>query len=53
MVYKHAISTIVPAKPVRMPMAAPGGQESGQDDGQSGDDEQPAADDAQPPQGNF
>lgn len=44
MVYKHAISTIVPAKPVRMPMAAPGDQEN--------EEEQPAGDD-QPAPGNF
>ena len=30
MVYKHAISTIVPAKPVRMPMVAPEGAEGGE-----------------------
>ena len=35
MVYKHAISTIVPAKAVRMPMVAPGGQEDEVGDGPS------------------
>lgn len=33
MVYKHAISTIVPAKAVRMPMVAPGGQDEHAGDG--------------------
>jgi len=44
MVYKHAISTIVPAKPVRMPMVAPGGQEEDQNPSADagGDDSQPA-----------
>lgn len=32
MVYKHAISTIVPAKHVRMPMVAPSGQDADNDD---------------------
>lgn len=41
MVYKHAISTIVPAKPVRMPMVAPGGQEGADDQPQSADPAQP------------
>ncbi|MCB1668121.1 MAG: RNA chaperone Hfq [Porticoccaceae bacterium] len=27
MVYKHAISTIVPSRPVRLPMATPGQEE--------------------------
>lgn len=40
MVYKHAISTIVPAKAVRMPTAAPAGQEGGDD--QADDDVQPS-----------
>ena len=28
MVYKHAISTIVPSRPVRLPMATPGQEEA-------------------------
>jgi len=29
MVYKHAISTVVPSRPVRLPMATPAGAEGG------------------------
>jgi host factor-I protein len=29
MVYKHAISTVVPARPVRLPMAVPGQEDDG------------------------
>ena len=31
MVYKHAISTIVPSRPVRVPMLAPNATEGGED----------------------
>ena len=31
MVYKHAISTVVPSRPVKLPMAAPAGSESDTD----------------------
>lgn len=31
MVYKHAISTVVPSRPVKLPMAVPAGQEEGDD----------------------
>ena len=37
MVYKHAISTIVPAKMVRMPMVAPAGQDDQPADSDSGE----------------
>ena len=39
MVYKHAISTVVPARPVRMPMSQGGGSGSGgsQGGGSQGD----------------
>jgi len=30
MVYKHAISTVVPSRPVRIPMANPDGPEGGE-----------------------
>ena len=29
MVYKHAISTVVPSRPIRVPMAAPPAEEQG------------------------
>ena len=32
MVYKHAVSTIVPSKPVKMPMVAPQGEDDLGDD---------------------
>ncbi len=31
MVYKHAISTVVPSRPVRVPMAAPTGEDEAED----------------------
>ncbi|MCV6604486.1 MAG: RNA chaperone Hfq [Porticoccaceae bacterium] len=38
MVYKHAISTVVPARPVRLPLGAPAqGQQGGQDFAQGSD----------------
>lgn len=41
MVYKHAISTVVPSRPVRLPMAnpAPGSSQGGYNHGQYDDDE--------------
>lgn len=36
MVYKHAISTVVPSRPVRLPPVAP--QDSDEDDGEESDD---------------
>ncbi len=40
MVYKHAISTIVPSRPVRLPLAVPPGQGGGADaDADLADDE--------------
>jgi len=44
MVYKHAISTIVPAKPVKMPMSTPADQDG---------EDQLDRDDANSPVGNF
>ncbi len=34
MVYKHAISTVVPARAVRVPMLNPAGTEGGEDEGE-------------------
>ncbi len=34
MVYKHAISTVVPSRPVKLPMAVPAGSED-DDDGEA------------------